>query len=115
LWDENQHVLFGDSAYKKQSHLTSYFKDDTQIEDHVEWNQRLKHVRISIEWNDGGTAALYEYIAHKEKLRVLVSKTVAKVYTVATLLRNCHVMLYGCQLSNFFDAWQYVKCIHNWC
>jgi hypothetical protein len=103
LGDENQYVLFGDSAYKKQSHLTSYFKDDTQIEDHVEWNKRLKHVRISIEWNYGGTAALYKYIAHKEKLRSLASKTVAKVYTVATLLRNCHVMLYGCQSSNFFD------------
>jgi hypothetical protein len=50
LGHENQYVLFGNSAYKKQSHLTSYFKDDTQIEEHAEWNKRLKHVRISIEW-----------------------------------------------------------------
>lgn len=103
LGDEHQYVIFGDSAYKKQSHLTSYFKDDTQIEEHVEWNKKLKSVRIAIEWNYGGTAALYKYITHKEKLRVMASKTVAKVYTVATLLRNCHVMLYGCQSSNYFD------------
>ena len=60
-------------------------------------------MRIAIEWNYGGTAALYKYITHKEKLRVMASKTVAKVYTVATLLRNSHVMLYGCQSSNYFD------------
>jgi hypothetical protein len=46
---EHQYVMFGDSAYKKQSHLTSYFKDDDEIEEHVKWNKRLKAVRIAIE------------------------------------------------------------------
>jgi hypothetical protein len=29
--------------------------------------------------------------------------TVAKIYTVATLLCNCHVCLYGSISSNYFD------------
>ena len=27
----------------------------------------------------------------------------SKVYTVATILRNLHIALYGCQTSNYFE------------
>ena len=36
-------------------------------------------------------------------MKVLESSTVSKVYIVATLLRNCHVALYGSQSSNYFN------------
>ena len=98
----NQYVIFGDSAYKKMSHLRSYFSVD-EFPDFVIWNQKLKSVRIAIEWNYGFTAALYKYLGLQGKLKLLQSNTVTKVYTVATLLRNCNVSLYGGQSSNYFN------------
>jgi hypothetical protein len=102
LTSENQYVIFGDSAYKKMSHLTSYFAAD-DIADSQIWNKKLKSVRIAIEWNYGYTAALYKYLGLESKLKLLQSSTVTKVYIVATLLRNCNVCLYGGQSSNYFN------------
>ena len=67
------------------------------------WNAAMKRVRISIEWNYGYTATLFKYIQNHSKLKVMQSKNVAKVYTVATLFRNFHVAAYGGQTSNYFD------------
>ena len=63
----------------------------------------MKRVRISIEWNYGTTAALFKCVCNKHKLKLLQSKSVSKIYTVATILRNLHIGLYGCQSSNYFD------------
>jgi hypothetical protein len=38
-----------------------------------------------------------------KKLKLLNGRNVSKVYAVATLLRNCHVMLYGGISSQYFD------------
>jgi len=60
-------------------------------------------VRIAIEWNYGVTSGLFKYLCNHRKLKVLASHSVANIYTLATLLRNCHVILYGCQSSNYFE------------
>jgi len=62
----------------------------------------MKSVRISIEWNYGYTASLFRYVANTDKLHVMGSDAVAKVYTVCTILRNIHVILRGSQSSNYF-------------
>jgi len=99
--NEDQYMTFGDSAYKRRSHITSYY---AEVEEGLaRWNRRMKRVRISIEWNYGTTAAMFKYVCNKRKLKVLQSNTVSKVYTVATILRNLHIGLYGCQTSNYFD------------
>ena len=98
---EEQYMTFGDSAYKRRSHLTSYYADIDELI--RRWNRRMKRVRISIEWNYGTTASLFKYICCKRKLKVLQSTNVSKIYTVCTLLRNIHIALYGCQTSNYFD------------
>ena len=46
---EDQYMTFGDSAYKRRSHLTSYYADIDELI--RRWNRRMKRVRISIEWN----------------------------------------------------------------
>ena len=64
----------------------------------------MKKIRISIEWNYGFTASLFRYLGAKYKLQLLKSgDTVTKIYTVATILRNLYVILYGCQTSNYFN------------
>jgi len=50
---EDQFMVFGDSAYKRRSHTTSYY---AELEERLaRWNRRMKRVRISIEWNYGTT------------------------------------------------------------
>lgn len=98
-----QYIIFGDSAYRKQSHISSYLQAEEEIENYQVWNQRLKKVRISIEWNYGYTATLFKYLSNHDKLKIMESNTVSKVYTVATLLRNLHVGYYGSQSSNYFN------------
>jgi len=69
------------------------------------WNYAMKSVRISIEWDYGATASMFEYVCTKRKLKVLKNPdTVSKIYIVATILRNCHICLYGCQTSHYFGV-----------
>jgi hypothetical protein len=119
--DLYQLIIFGDSAYKRDTHIMSYMHegDDGLIEDFARWNHAMKGVRISIEWNYGHTASLFPYVARRSKLKVLSSDEVSKVYTVCTILRNFHAILYGCQTSNYFnlnfgeDEWHFLECYIN--
>ena len=98
-----QFIIFGDTAYHKKSHTTSYHKACDMIENFKDWNRRMKSVRISIEWDYGYTATLFRYICNKQKLKLLRGKSTSKVYTVCTILRNIHTGYYGCQTSNYFN------------
>jgi hypothetical protein len=104
-----QYIIFGDSAYKKKSHMTSYHAAVELIEGYRIWNSKMKSVRISIEWDYGHTSALFKYTCDKEKLKVFHSSIVSKIYTVATILRNLHAGYYGGQTSNYFE----VQCADN--
>ena len=99
------HIIFGDSAYKPRSRVRSYYHADEEnpIANFVRWNAAMKKIRISIEWNYGYTATLFRYICNKQKLKILGSDKVMKVYTVATLFRNFHIAAYGGQTSNYFN------------
>ena len=68
-------------------------------------NKAYTKVRISIEWNYGATGNLYGYLNNHSKLKLLSSNVVSNVFTVATILRNCHVALYGCETSNYFNIY----------
>ncbi len=103
LNEVNQYIIMGDSAYNKDSHLTSYHKLNHMIENYIKWNKAMKHVRISIEWNYGITGTLYKYTRSKNKFKIFNSSRVSKIYTVATLFRNFHIMCYGGQTSKYFQ------------
>ena len=101
-----QFIIFGDTAYKRRSHITSYViqNNDQDLQAFfVSWNRCMKEVRISIEWNYGCTVSLFKYLVTNQKLKVFESSTVSRIYTVATILRNCHIALYGCQSTNYYD------------
>jgi hypothetical protein len=68
-------------------------------------NKVFTKVRISIEWNYGATANLFSYLGNHDKLRMLGSNLCTKVYPFATLLRNCHVALYGSETSFYFGLY----------
>ena len=83
--------------------MSSYHKGDGLTAREKLENRTLKTIRESIEWNYGTTAAMFKYLENLDKLKIMKGTTTLKVYTVATILRNCHVIFYGCQTSNFFN------------
>ena len=93
----------GDSAYFVLGMVTTYHKGDNLTEREKLENYVYKVIRESIEWNYGTTAALFNYLTNLDKLQIMNSLKTLKVYTVATILRNCHVILYGGQTSNYFN------------
>lgn len=102
--DNFQYVIFGDSAYKSESHIRSYYANTEQSE-RREWNYAFKSVRIAIEWNYAVTGTLFKYLSNKRKLKLLANpQQVSRVYTVATILRNCYAGLYGTQVSRYFGV-----------
>ena len=101
--DDTDYIIFGDSAYKRMTHIMSYLAAGDNIHNHHLWNRALKKVSISIEWDYGCTATLFKYLQNTHNLKLLKSHDVANVYTVTTLLRNCHTAVYGCQTSSYFN------------
>jgi hypothetical protein len=99
---EHQYIMYGDSIYPHLSHLKSAFRGDCTTRETWE-NNTYKSVRISIEWNYGSTANLFSYLKNIDKLKLMNTNIVSKIYTVSTLLRNCHVALYGGISSNYFN------------
>ena len=86
-----------------QSHIRSYIVEQEDIWDYAHINSALKRVRISIEWDYGGTAMSFRYLQNELKLKLLESTSVSKIYVVATFLRNLKAGIYGNQSSNYFD------------
>ena len=96
-------TVYGDSIYPKLSNVTSSWRNPVNTPTQILENSKFKSIRISIEWNYMVTSNLFSYLKKIGKLKLMESSNVAKIYTVATLLRNCHVCLYGGICSDYFD------------
>ena len=95
--------IFGDSIYPHLSHLYTYRKGQNLSEAQRTFNYKVKAVRIAIEWNYGATVKIWSYLRNIDKLKVLCqSRKAMKVYTVAIILKNCRLCLYGGQSSSYF-------------
>ena len=103
LESDDDFIMFGDSAYKRQSHIRSYFSAAENIVDYEMCNRRTKRTRISIEWNYGHQASLFNYLNTEFKMKLLQSNLVSKLFIVTTILRNLHTGFYGSQTSIYFD------------
>ena len=78
--------------------------DDQELaERYKQLNYALKSVRISIEWNYADTTLLFKALGKIDKKKALAGVNALKLFTVATLFKNFHVWLYGCQTSNYFN------------
>lgn len=89
----NQFGTYGDSIYPQLTNVCSG-GPNTEV-----W----KRLRCSIEWNYHVTSYdLFQLLSQFHKLRLLSSDRVAKFYTVATFLRNCHVAMYGGNCMKYF-------------
>lgn len=102
---EIDYVIFGDSAYKRQSHLRSYYseREFEEADGLPRWNRHMKRLRISIEWNYGHQGSMFRYLTTHFKMKILSSSSTTKVFIVTTLLRNLHTGYYGSQTSRYFN------------
>ena len=94
--------MFGDSAYLLDTNMSSYI--DSNIEIIKIWNKAMKSVRISNEWAYANTCNLFKYLYNIFKLKILKNPVIFGIYTVCTLFRNFHVILYGSEISNYFNV-----------
>lgn len=102
LESDIDYIIFGDSAYKRQSHIRSYFSVTEEVPDSALFNRRMKRLRISIEWNYGHQASLFRYLTTSFKLKLLATDRVTRLFIATTLLRNLHTGFYGSQSSQYF-------------
>jgi hypothetical protein len=103
MGSETQLTIYGDSIYPRLSHLHSSWRQGRITAIRRAENVAYSKVRISIEWNYGATAGLFSYLTNYHKLRLMSGGNVARIYTVATILRNCHVAMYGSETSYYFN------------
>jgi hypothetical protein len=112
LPEKEQLITFGDNAYQRDSHM-NYYKlkhyakvlSAAEFKKFKDWNDRMKSVRITIEWSYGVTASLFKYVQTPEKLKLMQTDHLQKVYVVATyLFRHIHLALYRGKPSNYFNV-----------
>ncbi len=94
----HKRTAFGDSIYVFLSNIRTYWPFGREHE-----NRAMKKLRVSIEWNYMSTAMLFQLLQSWQKLRILDGENVRRLYIIGTILRNCHVILYGCQTSSYFN------------
>jgi hypothetical protein len=95
--------MYGDSIYPRMSNLRSAWKHKNQTRGQKLENKVMKSVRISIEWSYGAISNVFHYLRNLDKLKVMRSTHLTHVYMVCSLLRNCHIALYGGIESNYFN------------
>jgi hypothetical protein len=95
--------MYGDSIYPRMSNLRSAWKHKNQTRGQKLENKVMKSVRISIEWSYGAISNLFHYLLNLDKLKVIRSNHLTHVYMVCSLLRNCHIALYGGIESNYVN------------
>jgi len=101
--DVDKFKVYGDSIYPHLAYITSSHRSHNLTRRQKDENYFYKSVRISIEWNYGVTANYFRYLKNINKLKLMHSDRCTEVYRVCTLLRNCHVALYGSISSSYFN------------
>jgi len=101
--DVNKFKVYGDSIYPHLTYITSSYRNQNLTRRQKDENYFYKSARISIEWNYGVTANYFRYLKNINKLKLMHSNQLTKIYRVCTFLRNCHVALYGSISSSYFE------------
>lgn len=96
----NFKALFGDSAYPRSNRLVPMVKNPRTPQER-EINTLKAALRVCVEHGLNKIAALFPLLDIKRKMRILLSP-VASWINIAAFLTNCHTLLYGSQVSDYF-------------
>ena len=87
------------------SHIRKRHQNNPNTDEQNIQNELFKKIRISIEWDYGVTAQLFQYVDLKKNNRICAGgSNVSKTYLSAVLLKNCHICLYGSITATYFSC-----------
>lgn len=114
---DNSYALFGDVAYTLQPTLFRPFKTVHPTPAQELFNNRMKPLRVTVEWTFGKITRLFPTLSWHRNQRILESP-VGPIYQVAALLTNAHTCLYGSSTGEYFNfsppsLEDYFNSLHN--
>jgi hypothetical protein len=99
-----QFCMYGDGIFPYASHLRSKHVNPNGLTPRqTAENNAMTKVRIAVEWDYGVIAGLFPFLNHSLNIKIRQHPNLPKTYTVATLLKNAHVCLYGSQVASYFN------------
>ena len=102
LLQERVKCLFGDSAYRASNRLIPMVKNP-HTDAERERNRFQAALRICVEHGLNKIVTLWPLLDVKRRMRVMLSP-VASLINVAAFLTNCHTLLYGSQVCDYFEC-----------
>lgn len=94
--------IYGDAAYPLSQFLIRPFVNPSREEELC--NARMSAGRVTVEWAYGMVLALFPFLDGKKNMQLWLSP-IAKIYSCAVLMFNCHTCLNrGNQISLVFDV-----------
>jgi hypothetical protein len=103
------HILYGDSAYIRNNYESTYVRGRISPESILKFkyfNFAANSARTSVEHAFGRTATLFPFVLDFAKHKVLQNSLVVHYYEVATILRNCYVILNGSQTNKAYNCYR---------
>jgi DDE superfamily endonuclease len=100
--NERQYIIYGDSIYPTRSHLTSRHPRLGITDEEKRENRCMSSLREAIEWEYADISRLWGYTAFTGSLKMLKAP-VTKIFIAATILKNAHVTVNGCEASIYFN------------
>lgn len=104
VYGDRKYVIYGDQGYSLRELLIRPYSQqqiagnpDRQI-----FNNILSNLRVSVEWGFGKIIQEFAFLDFKKNQKLLLQE-VGTMYSVATILANCHTCLYGSQQSVYFN------------
>lgn len=96
-------VMYGDPAYPNRPQLVRPYQGASLSPLQLEFNKLMSSARVCVEWGFGSITRLWAFVDFRKNVKILL-QPVAKYYTVATLLTNCHTCIYGNNVATHFDV-----------
>lgn len=94
--------MFADSAYEASNRVLPMMKNPQNDADR-ERNRFKASLRICVEHGLNKIVSLWPLLDIKRRMRVLLTR-VASYINVAAFLTNCHTLLYGSQVADYFNC-----------
>jgi hypothetical protein len=98
----NYFKCYGDSIFPQQDCIRSSHKGKNLPDRLVQENNKLKKVRVCVEWHYGDLCSLFPFLDYYKNHKILQNNC-GLLYFAASLLRNCHCCLYGNNTSKYFN------------
>ncbi|KAJ8912366.1 hypothetical protein NQ315_014733 [Exocentrus adspersus] len=104
VFPNRRYVIYGDQGYGLRELLIRPFsQNEIAINpERQHFNNTMSVLRVSVEWGFSKIITEFAFLDLKKNLMLLLQE-VGTMYSVATLLTNCHTCLHSSQQSTYFN------------